>query len=221
MYNIFIGQSVSTSQEKKVKKERSSSPKILRSTEKAKGQSLSPIVAESSQTPDTTQQASKPHKSSPKKRKDIDSARKTQNTTETAKESEIAVPDSNHRNHSLAQQEVTQIEAPLKQPKVTKKLNMLSSVTGPMKVPMVELKSLPREAVSPKKFSKSNSSSQSEGEISVREEPVKGSGLNEGGDLVHCLCGDLTDEGFMIQVSVMLSFQIIFTVHYQRYMHYV
>lgn len=204
------------------KKETSNSPSVS-VTDKGKRQSLSPAM-ESPQAFISAQQSSKPPKISPKS-----GARKNQKSVEGVKHNETTVPDSNHRNHSSAQLDVT--PASKHTSKAAKKAGGLPLASTHLKVPLVELKTVPKESpISPKKRYKSGSFSKCEEEFptDVPMEDVavslvsSGGVLDMGNDVVHCVCRDVTDEGFMIQVSRSCSQYlgtVLGTYRIQEYVH--
>lgn len=98
---------------------------------------------------------------------------------------------------------------------------MFSVVGPPLKVPLVEIKSLPRDSLSlpaqiKRQTNVKTSSLNKEGGLTgdLFSEEVESYNIlshpsvcrrvlleESDNDVVHCVCGDLTDEGFMIQVS--------------------
>ncbi len=188
--------------------EASESPKIPAPTDKAKSPPL-----ESPHPPGVTPQAKiSPRHANPKKKDNDSSNKKQQKTADCAEDNEATVPDSNHRDHPSAQLETTPTNAattPKQTPKTSKKSSGGLLVAGhPLKVPLVEIKPLPREVItSPKKSSKSDVDPN--GEVCVGAVVSMGCVLKEANDVVHCVCGDLTDEGFMIQVSLLCPYVCI------------
>ena len=211
---VGLGQTGKVSHDKNVKKESSVSPKVPQRTDKELSKSPPPVL--SPRTPNLPQQASKPTKTppkSPKKKKDTDTARKNPNSvTEVKEASTPRQTDESNRQHPTARLEATpkvpHSDSKMKHSqlyKLSKKPSVLSVVGPPLKIPMVEIKALPRETLSPRKASSSSLPDINESAISLGEaeaSSMSSIAMTIDDDVVHCVCGDTTDEGFMIQVRL-------------------
>ncbi len=171
---------------------------------KSKRHSLSPAMESLQATTASTQQVIKQPKVSLKS-----GTRKNQKSVEVVKDNETVSypPNGNQNEHQSTQLNST---STVKHSSKTAKRNGGLSLASPhLKVPLVEIKAISKDSISsPKKRSKSDSLSKGEDGFStdVCMEDVGGvvspkGGLHNGNDVVHCVCGDVTDEGFMIQVS--------------------